>query len=93
MKIRTKQALTMVIQAGEVVNVTEEQYQSIQQFVEIVKENNLKEVVKEVVEQNNEKDFVVVVKKVAKENNKEEVVEKVVKKVSRRVKKTETVKE
>jgi 16S rRNA C1402 N4-methylase RsmH len=77
MKIRTKQALTMVIQAGEVVNVTEEQYQSIQQFVEIVKENNLKEVVKEVVEQNNEK----------------EVAEKVVKKASRRVKKTEKVKE
>ena len=64
MKIRTKQPLTIVIQAGEVVNVTDSQYQSIKQFVEVVEENNEKEVVKEVV-----------------------------KKASRKVKKTETVKE
>jgi hypothetical protein len=48
MKIRTKQPLTIVIQAGEVVNVTDSQYQSIKQFVEVVEENNEKEVVKEV---------------------------------------------
>jgi hypothetical protein len=76
MKIKTKQPLTLVIQAGEIVNVTDSQYQSIKQFVEVVEENN-EEVAVEVAEENNEK----------------EVVEEIVKKSSRKVKKTETVKE
>lgn len=44
MQVKLKQKLSLTIEAGEIVNVSAEQYKHIAQFVEVVKEEVKEEV-------------------------------------------------